>query len=1214
MLGSNTTTARVRLALEGQGEVVRGLAQVQAGFTGMRTAMASLAGGLSLGAAVSQLVQVQREMDVLNASMVTVTGSSRAAELNMQWIKRFAAQTPYQLNEVTGAFVKMKALGLDASEAALRSYGNTASAMGKDLNQFIEAVADAATGEFERLKEFGIKAKKEGDSVAFTFQGVTTRLRNNAADITGYLKAIGDGQFAGAMERRMDSLDGKISNLADSWDELARTVNEAGVGTLIETTVVGATKAIAGLGDAIRDNKAELAVLAGGLGGAALAATLPRVGAGFMLVAGGVRALSLALAANPLTLAFLGIGAAVGAWSVWSKQRAEGLDGMKAELADLEKNLRQRGIYDDRSAAGNARFEQEVQRRLARIKELRSAIASLDPPVGSVASGDVLLRRAQAEAEPPVTGETPLTAAELAAQKAARRKAEQAALKEANQAAQDLAEARERILQMEQRTAEVYVENADAMAESNLALRDEIEAIGQTTEERAHAIRVKEEQIIADKKLQLIALQNADADATTLTNLQREIDLRQQRLGLLDEQARKEVAARDAAALDDTRERARRLAQETTAEFAKANEQIAQSLTDSLFEGGKSFLDNLSSYARTIVLRPILAPIGTALASIFTGTTANAASLLGLGGGGSGSAAAGGSGITLSGLSNLFQGLTTNFSNAVTQALTSLTGNSVGQSLGLSYYDGNAYQLTGTGNMIGTGLGYLGGAYAGIGLGRSISGGYSAIGKSGNTAVNAGTIIGSIFGGPIGGAIGGAIGGVVNRVFGRKLAGQGITGDFRDGAFTGNSFKYYEGGLLRDDKTTYGDMDPVLAKALSDRFAAITASTVAAANALGLQGSRANDATFTGLSFDFSGKTQDEIDAWFNQMFTGIADYQAQLFDGLQALVRDGETASGTLQRLATSLQGVNAIFDTLGTAAYQVSLAGGDMARQLADLFGGIEAFGTSAAAYYQAFYSGAERTATATRQLTTQLAALGLQLPNSRASFRALVEAQDLTTESGRETYSALLRLSPAFADLTAAIDSAGSGIAAEITRLRGLSGSSTTAQGYAALQAQFATTTAAARAGSSSALEALPGISQALEEAASMQATTAAELNLIRQKLTASLQATMAGLGLQVPSLDVGTNYVPHDMLIMAHRGEAVVPAAYNPALAGAGGPGGGDVVVELQALRRTLEQVLAGQESGLTAVAMHTASTARALAKAQPTNGALLIMTQAEFDAL
>lgn len=38
--------------------------------------------------------------------------------------------------------------------------------------------------------------------------------------------------------------------------------------------------------------------------------------------------------------------------------------------------------------------------------------------------------------------------------------------------------------------------------------------------------------------------------------------------------------------------------------------------------------------------------------------------------------------------------------------------------------------------------------------------------------------------------------------------------------------------------------------------------------------------------------------------------------------------------------------------------------------------------------------------------------------------------------------------------------------------------------------------------------------------------------------------------VPAFDVGTNYVPRDMLAQIHEGEAVVPKAYNPAAGGAG----------------------------------------------------------------
>jgi uncharacterized membrane protein YqgA involved in biofilm formation len=43
------------------------------------------------------------------------------------------------------AFIKLKALGLQPSKEALTSYGNTATAMGKSLDQMIEAVADAST-------------------------------------------------------------------------------------------------------------------------------------------------------------------------------------------------------------------------------------------------------------------------------------------------------------------------------------------------------------------------------------------------------------------------------------------------------------------------------------------------------------------------------------------------------------------------------------------------------------------------------------------------------------------------------------------------------------------------------------------------------------------------------------------------------------------------------------------------------------------------------------------------------------------------------------------------------------------------------------------------------------------------------------------------------------------------------------------------------------
>lgn len=208
------------------------------GLTGAFTRLAGpLLAAVSATAALSKLVDVSREFDKLNAGLITATGSAEGAQVAFEALQDFATKTPYDLAQVTESFTKLVNYGLTPSERALTSYGNTASALGKDLNQMIEAVADAATGEFERLKEFGIRASAEGDRVKFTFRGVTTEVGRNAAEIENYLIQLGENNFADAMANRMNTLDGALSNLADEWDKLFLNVSQQGIGDVIEDSV-----------------------------------------------------------------------------------------------------------------------------------------------------------------------------------------------------------------------------------------------------------------------------------------------------------------------------------------------------------------------------------------------------------------------------------------------------------------------------------------------------------------------------------------------------------------------------------------------------------------------------------------------------------------------------------------------------------------------------------------------------------------------------------------------------------------------------------------------------------------------------------------------------------------------------------------------------------------------------------------------------------------
>ncbi|MEC7933188.1 MAG: hypothetical protein VX218_12965, partial [Pseudomonadota bacterium] len=98
-------------------------------------------------------------------------------------------------------------------------------------------IADAQTGEFERIKEFGIKASVAGDQVTFRWQRngkeMTKTVRQSATEIRNALLAIMDQRFAGGMDRLARTTAGKWSNLMDSLTKSANRVWEGGFGSAV---------------------------------------------------------------------------------------------------------------------------------------------------------------------------------------------------------------------------------------------------------------------------------------------------------------------------------------------------------------------------------------------------------------------------------------------------------------------------------------------------------------------------------------------------------------------------------------------------------------------------------------------------------------------------------------------------------------------------------------------------------------------------------------------------------------------------------------------------------------------------------------------------------------------------------------------------------------------------------------------------------------------
>ncbi|RJF81136.1 hypothetical protein D3877_13010 [Azospirillum cavernae] len=229
-------------ALGARFQAVGGAIRSVSGHVGALTGkLAGLAGigtiGLGAGAVAmgKSVVSVSAQFEKFETILTTIMGSNAKAKESMKWVADFAAKTPYELDGVMDSFVKLKSYGIDPTDGALQTLGDAAAAMGKPLNQAVEALADAVTGEMERMKEFGVKSKTEDDivSMAFTdakgrqrtFQAAKDDAKAMKAAVLAIFKAKG---FDGAMDNLSKTWDGMASNMMDNIAGFWRSIGDAG--------------------------------------------------------------------------------------------------------------------------------------------------------------------------------------------------------------------------------------------------------------------------------------------------------------------------------------------------------------------------------------------------------------------------------------------------------------------------------------------------------------------------------------------------------------------------------------------------------------------------------------------------------------------------------------------------------------------------------------------------------------------------------------------------------------------------------------------------------------------------------------------------------------------------------------------------------------------------------------------------------------------------
>jgi hypothetical protein len=463
-------------------------------------------------------------------------------------------------------------------------------------------------------------------------------------------------------------------------------------------------------------------------------------------------------------------------------------------------------------------------------------------------------------------------------------------------------------------------------------------------------------------------------------------------------------------------------------EWRRTSDQIGQSLTDALMQGGKSAWEYIKGLFRSMVLRPII----QAAVNPIVGS---------LGGGGGGALS------TLGSINSL-----ATLGSVITGSVASSIGNVMG----------TAGTMFGSSALTAFSAGMKGATLAPGLMGPTTVGASGAMGAGASAAAAIPYVAAAL-------AVANALG-----VFrSRSIVGGGLTGTLGMGDIQSYDLQRRGGTLFSGPEySMVNRQTSTESAAIQSAFNALRTNAASMAEALGLSSTAVKSFTTTlgtditqndigtrgikldGLTPEQAAKKVEEALAAANEdlaafvlgasrtvtetlttriedweqtesgsTFRGFIDQVSEVTRTIEATgtsyARAGETNVQTLTRLATSLSTINPALELLGLNLYATSLAGADLASQLADAFGGLENFTQASAAYYAEFFTEAERTAKTTAQLTEALGGLGLALPTTRDAYRQLVEAQDLTTEAGRKNFAVLVQLSGTFAGITPVLE---------------------------------------------------------------------------------------------------------------------------------------------------------------------------------------------------
>lgn len=222
--------------------------------------------GIGLGAGVvaniaGEVIKVTAEFQKFGSVLANTLGSDSAAQAALAEIRVFAQETPFEVSEITAAYVRWANQGLNPTIDKMSKLGDISSSLGAGFEQTAEAFKDLLVGQTKRIEEIGISAQQSNGKIQLSFKGVNLEIDKTVEGVEEALNVFSALQgVQGTSAQVAETLGGRISNLKDAYSNLLLTVGTAN-GSILKDTVdifIGITNAASTLISKLTDTNTTL--------------------------------------------------------------------------------------------------------------------------------------------------------------------------------------------------------------------------------------------------------------------------------------------------------------------------------------------------------------------------------------------------------------------------------------------------------------------------------------------------------------------------------------------------------------------------------------------------------------------------------------------------------------------------------------------------------------------------------------------------------------------------------------------------------------------------------------------------------------------------------------------------------------------------------------------------------------------------------------------